>query len=127
MITTPLGFLRQMDIEFSDIEINILNGRGGEDIVPLNRVNNKRMKTLTIEIVSPPDKENLVAEIWQDDQMIAEINQEKETLELEIYINKTGKIKLEFNNFIDTLKKQKDTEWGITNFSLNMTLIKRQM
>ena len=48
MITTPLGFLRQMDIEFSDIEINILNGRGGEDIVPLNRVNNKRMKTLTI-------------------------------------------------------------------------------
>ena len=65
------------------------------------------MKTLTIEIVSPPDKENLVAEIWQDDQMIAEINQEKETLELEIYINKTGKIKLEFNNIIDTLKKAK--------------------
>lgn len=107
MITTPLGFLRQMDIEFSDIEINILNGRGGEDIVPLNRVNNKGMKTLTIEIVSPPDKENLVAEIWQDDQMIAEINQEEETLELEIFINKTGKIKLDFNDFIDTLKKAK--------------------
>ena len=49
------------------------------------------MKTLTIEIVSPPDKENLVAEIWQDDQMIAEINQEKKQLELEIYINKLVK------------------------------------
>ena len=74
------------------------------------------MKTLTIEIVSPPDKENLVAEIWQDDQMIAEINQEKETLELEIYINKTGKIKLEFNNFIDTLKKAKKILSGDNQF-----------
>ncbi|GEM_PF-879219 len=79
----------------------------GKDSAPLNKANNKEMKTLTIEIVSPPDKENLVAEIWQDDQMIAEINQEKETLELEFFVNKTGKIKLEFNDFIDTLKKAK--------------------
>ncbi|MBC6996028.1 hypothetical protein QWY85_12160 [Neolewinella lacunae] len=34
------------------------------------------MKKFTIEIASIPDMDNLVAEVWYDDQMVFEINQE---------------------------------------------------
>jgi len=65
------------------------------------------MKKSKIEIVSSPDRENLVAEIWQGDQMIAEINQDGETLELEIYTAKAEGLKLEFEDFVDALKNAK--------------------
>ena len=65
------------------------------------------MKNLTIEIASPPDRENLVAEIWLEDQMIAEINQENNNLELEIFIKEKGKLKLNYDDFLETLEKAK--------------------
>jgi hypothetical protein len=65
------------------------------------------MKKLTTEIASPPDRENLVAEIWQGDQMIAEINQESDHLELEIFTNKED-LKLNYDDFIEILKKAKE-------------------
>lgn len=43
------------------------------------------MKNYKIEITSMPDREHLVAEIWYEDQMIAELNQEEEALELQFY------------------------------------------
>lgn len=61
------------------------------------------MKKLTIEIASPPDRDNLVAEIWQDDVMIAEVNQESENLELEIFAGENGKLKLKYDEFSDAL------------------------
>ena len=66
------------------------------------------MKNLTIEITSPPDRENLVAEIWLGNQMIAEINQENENLGLEIFADENGKLELCYNDFYEALKKAKE-------------------
>lgn len=65
------------------------------------------MKHLTIEIANPPDRENLVAEIWQNDQMIAEINQEGEIFELVIFATSPEGIKLKCDDFVDILKRAK--------------------
>lgn len=65
------------------------------------------MKHLTIEIASPPDRENLVAEIWQNDQMIAEINKEGEIFELVIFATNPEGIKLKYDDFVDILKRAK--------------------
>jgi hypothetical protein len=46
---------------------------------------------LTVEIASVPDREALVAEIWDNDRMIAEINRERDDqLTLEFYGSKDG-------------------------------------
>ena len=66
------------------------------------------MKDFEILITSPPDRENLVAEIWLEDQMIAEINHENENLELELFTNEKGKLKLNYDSFLETLKKAKE-------------------
>lgn len=66
------------------------------------------MKNLIIEITSPPDRENLVAEIWLGNQMIAEINQENENLRLEIFADENGKLELSYNDFYEALKKAKE-------------------
>lgn len=42
----------------------------------------------SIIITSVDDRSNLVAEIWNGDQMIAEINQENKDLEVEFYSNR---------------------------------------
>jgi hypothetical protein len=46
---------------------------------------------LTITIASLPDRENLVAELWFGDVQWGEINQEGESLTLEIYPHRSGK------------------------------------
>lgn len=66
------------------------------------------MNDFEILITSPPDRENLVAEIWLEDQMIAEINQENENLELELFTDEKGKLKLNYDGFLETLKKAKE-------------------
>ncbi len=66
------------------------------------------MKNLIIEITSPPDRENLVAEIWLGNQMIAEINQENENLRLEIFADKNGMLELDYNEFYEALEKAKE-------------------
>ena len=71
------------------------------------------MKNLTIEIASPPDRENLVAEIWLGGQMIAEINQENSSLELEIFTDEKRKLKLNYDDFVETLKKAKEKLEGV--------------
>lgn len=59
------------------------------------------MSNFEIQIASVPDRENLVVEIWYDDILVAEINQETEKLKIEFYLNE--KIKFELNDFLETL------------------------
>lgn len=59
------------------------------------------MSKFTIEISSVPDRENLVAEIWCNEILVAEINQETEELDIEFYL--TEKIVFELDDFIETL------------------------
>ena len=59
-----------------------------------------------ILITSPPDREELVAEIWYSNEMIAEINQEKEELELEFYIKENTSFNYEL--FCKVLKEAKE-------------------
>ena len=67
------------------------------------------MKNYEILITSPPDRENLVAEIWHDNIMIAELNQEdKDNLKLEIYSNKETPISLDYLDFLDALQVAKE-------------------
>ncbi len=65
------------------------------------------MKKLTIEITSPPDRDELVAEIWDNDQMIAELNQESENLELEVYCSENS-IQLDYESFLSALIEAKE-------------------
>lgn len=64
------------------------------------------MRKFKVEIASVPDRENLVAEIWYGDHLIAEINQESEDLEIEIY--SAEKLKLPYQLFYEALQKAKD-------------------
>ncbi len=63
------------------------------------------MKEFEILITSPPDRENLVAEIWYNEILVAEINQETEKLEIEFYLN--DKIIFELDEFLEALEKAK--------------------
>ena len=65
------------------------------------------MKKLTVEITSPPDREELVAEIWDENQMIAEINQESKILKLEFYTNEKL-IKVDYDSFLMALIEAKE-------------------
>jgi hypothetical protein len=60
------------------------------------------MSKFNIEISSVPDRENLVVEIWYNEILVAEINQETEKLEIEFYLN--GKIAFELDEFLETLE-----------------------
>lgn len=60
------------------------------------------MNKFKIEIASVPDRENLVTEIWHDEILVAEINQESEKLEIEFYLNE--KTAFELDDFLETLK-----------------------
>jgi len=60
----------------------------------------------SIEIASVSDREKLVAEIWLDDNMIAEINHENENLELQIY-SEEKMLSVNYDDFILILEKAK--------------------
>lgn len=60
------------------------------------------MSKFKIEISSVPDRENLVAEVWYDEILVAEINQETKKLEIEFYLNE--KVTFELDEFLETLK-----------------------
>jgi hypothetical protein len=64
------------------------------------------MKKYTIQIASVPDRKNLVAEIWGDDELIAEINQENDEMELEIYL-KEKKVKFILDEFLEVVQAAK--------------------
>lgn len=65
------------------------------------------MDKFKIEISSVPDRENLVAEIWHNEILVAEINQENKNLEIELYQSAKIKVELEeFLNIIESAKKK---------------------
>lgn len=62
-----------------------------------------------ILITSPPDRENLVAEIWLMNELIAEVIHESGDLEIEIYMPQgSSKHKFELEAFIDVLTEAKE-------------------
>ncbi len=64
------------------------------------------MKNFEILVTDVPDRENLVAEIWYNEILIAEINQETEKLEIEFFLNE--KINLELDAFFYALETAKN-------------------
>jgi hypothetical protein len=64
------------------------------------------MKQFLIEIASVPDREYLVAEIWYNEQMIAEVNQEKGDLVVEFYMKE--KISFNYDSFCEALQQARE-------------------
>ena len=63
------------------------------------------MSKFNIELSSVPDRENLVAEIWYENKMIAEVNKESENFVIEIYFD--GKISFILDEFFEVLENAK--------------------
>lgn len=61
-----------------------------------------------ILIVSPSDREYLVAEITKGEDFFAELNQEKGFLEIQLYGNKNEILHLDLKEFCDVLNKAKE-------------------
>jgi hypothetical protein len=69
------------------------------------------MNKFKIEIASVPDREHLVAEIWHNEILIAEISQEDEKLEIELY--QFEKITFEFEEYLNALNSAKKKLAGL--------------
>ena len=65
------------------------------------------MSIFSLEITSTPDRENLVAEIWLNNTLFAEVNHEKNEMEVEIYIGENN-LQLPFEDFLLVLQKAKE-------------------
>lgn len=61
---------------------------------------------MEIIIASVNDRDMLVAEIWKGDQMIAEINQENESMEIEMFPSEI--LVLDYEVFLGVLQEAKD-------------------
>jgi hypothetical protein len=59
------------------------------------------MNKIIVEITSVPDRENLVAEIWHQEYLIAEVSREKEDLKIEF--NTIHGQKLPLDEFLEAL------------------------
>lgn len=71
------------------------------------------MRKLAVEIVSSFDREKLVAEIWESDQIIAEINQDGGVLKVEFYFTKRKMFDLdELMKTLELAKSRLITESG---------------
>lgn len=64
------------------------------------------MKKFEIQIASVPDRENLVAEIWLENDLLCEINNEKGQLEIEFFSEIVGK--MDYFTFLNILQTAKD-------------------
>jgi len=64
------------------------------------------MEKFNLIISSPPDRENLVAEIYLGNNQIAEISNENGTFEIELY--HCENIKFNFNDLYMVLQKAKE-------------------
>jgi hypothetical protein len=65
------------------------------------------MSKFKIEITSVPDRENLVAEIWFEDSLIAEVNQENDEAEIELYHSESTTFNLsEFLTVLETARNK---------------------
>ena len=63
------------------------------------------MSKFNIELSSVPDRENLVAEIWYEKKMVAEVNKETEKFVIEIYLDE--KISFMLDEFLEVLENAK--------------------
>lgn len=64
------------------------------------------MSKFKIEISSVPDRNKLVAEIWYKNSLIAEINQESDNLEIELY--PPHKVIFDYQEFLKILETAKN-------------------
>ena len=63
---------------------------------------------LEIVISSPPDRKNLVAEIWNNSEHLAEINRESDQYVIEIYPTRSGEAwRLNVDNLIQIMIETK--------------------
>lgn len=63
------------------------------------------MNNFKIEVTSVSDRERLVVEIWYRENLIAEINQELESLEIEFYTE--GKATFDLREFLEAIEMAK--------------------
>ena len=63
------------------------------------------MSKFNIELSSVPDRENLVAEIWYEKKMVAEVNKETEKFVIEFCLDE--KISFMLDEFLDVLENAK--------------------
>ncbi|MBF1571729.1 MAG: hypothetical protein HXO23_01610 [Prevotella sp.] len=63
------------------------------------------MSKFNIELSSVPDRENLVAEIWYEKKMVAEVSKETEKFVIEFYLD--GKISFMLDEFFEVLENAK--------------------
>ncbi|MBF1586059.1 hypothetical protein [Prevotella sp. HJM029] len=63
------------------------------------------MSKFNIELSSVPDRENLVAEIWYEKKMVAEVNKEIEKFVIEFYLDE--KISFMLDEFFEVLENAK--------------------
>ena len=66
---------------------------------------NKNMSKFKIELSSVPDRENLVAEIWYEKKMVAEVNKETEKFVIEFYLDEKKSFMLD--EFLEVLENAK--------------------
>jgi len=64
------------------------------------------MDKYSIKIASVPDKEKLVAEIWYNNKMIAEISNENKAFEIQFYLEKFEI--LNYDLFVSALNEAKE-------------------
>ena len=63
------------------------------------------MSKFNIELSSVPDRENLVAEIWYENKMVAEVNKETEKFVIEFCLDE--KISFMLDDFLEVLENAK--------------------
>lgn len=63
-------------------------------------------KKFKINIASPFDRENLVAEIWYNTNLVCELNTENKNLQI-IFYNENGAL-FDYQSFIDIIKEAKE-------------------
>ena len=63
------------------------------------------MSKFNIELSSVPDRENLVAEIWYENKMVAEVNKETEKFVIEFCLDEKKSFMLD--EFLEVLENAK--------------------
>lgn len=101
-LAITVKLLRQTDVEFFLIQT--------ENFFFLRRSKTVDSNEITISISSLPDRDFLVAEIFIENEQIAEINRENEKYEIEIYPRKSGAFwKVGYEDLISNLQEAKET------------------
>lgn len=64
------------------------------------------MNTLRIVVSSPPDRDSVVAELWQNDEQIAELRRDGSELRLELYNSRSATPRdLDYHEFVAALSR----------------------